>query len=141
MTWLYNNKPYTPEGLDPKDIHGFVYEIEDLDNGKKYIGKKSFWATKTLPVTKTRKRKKRLKVESDWRDYYGSSETLKEEVSTRGTERFKRTILRLCKTKSECSYYEAKYQFETDALISDEYYNDWISVRVRRAHLKTLLLD
>lgn len=133
--WLYNGKPYEPEELDPKEIYGFVYEILDLDNGKKYIGKKFFWRAKTLPITKTRKRRKRLKVESDWKDYYGSSEVLKEQVSTRGTDRFERTILVLCKTKAECTYYEAKYQFERDVLLRDDYYNDWISAKVRRAHL------
>lgn len=139
--WYYNNEPYQPESIDPKEIHGFVYEIEDLDTGMKYIGKKGFWFSKTLPITKTRKRRKRLKVESDWKDYYGSGERILEEVSSKGKDRFKRTILRLCKTKAECTYYEAKFQFERDVLLRDDYYNDWISAKVRRAHLKTLLLD
>ena len=139
--WIYEGEPYDPEELDPKELYGFVYEIEDLDNGMKYIGKKLFWRSKVLPVTKTRKRKKRLKVESDWRDYYGSSEVLTEEVQTRGKDRFKRTILRLCKTKAECTYFEAKYQFERDVLLRDDYYNGWISARVRKSHLRGLLLD
>lgn len=139
--WLYEGNPYEPEELNPKEICGFVYEIEDLDNGKKYIGKKQFFASKKLPANKTRKRAKRLKVVSNWKDYYGSSKVLTEEVEARGKGRFKRTILRICKTKAECSYYEAKYQFEFDVLLSEDYYNDWISVRVRRAHLKALLLN
>lgn len=139
--WYYNNEPFQPEELDPKQIYGFVYEIEDLDTGMKYIGKKLFWFNKTLPITKTRKRRKRLKVESDWKDYYGSGERILEEIASRGKDRFKRTILRLCKTKAECTYYEAKYQFERDVLLRDDYYNDWISAKVRRAHLRTLLLS
>lgn len=139
--WYYNEEPFEPENLDPKEIHGFVYEIEDLDTGMKYIGKKGFWFKKTLPITKTRKRRKHLQVESDWKDYYGSGERLLAEVNERGADRFKRTILRLCKTKAECTYYEAKYQFEKDVLIRDDYYNDWISAKVRRNHLKTLLSE
>jgi hypothetical protein len=139
--WEYNGEPYNPEDLDPKELYGFVYEIEDLDNGMKYIGKKFFWFSKILPVTKKRKRRQRLKVESDWRDYYGSSENLSEEVKQRGKERFKRTILRLCKSKAECTYFEAKYQFEKDVLLREDYYNGWISARVRKSHLKTLLIE
>ena len=39
MTWIYNGKDYEPNDLDPKKVHGFVYEITNLENGKKYIGK------------------------------------------------------------------------------------------------------
>jgi hypothetical protein len=139
--WEYNGEPYNPEDLDPKELYGFVYEIEDLDNGMKYIGKKFFWFSKILPVTKKRKRRQRLKIESDWRDYYGSSENLSEEVKQRGKDRFKRTILRLCKSKAECTYFEAKYQFEKDVLLREDYYNGWISARVRKSHLKALLIE
>ena len=133
--WYYEDKLYEDT---PEEYQGFVYQITEIESGKKYIGKKFFWRAKTLPITKTRKRKKRLKVESDWKTYYGSSEVLKEQVSTRGTDRFERTILVLCKTKAECTYYEAKYQFERDVLLRDDYYNDWISAKVRRAHLRGL---
>lgn len=135
MAWIYKNKEYDPKNLDPKVIYGFVYEITNLDNRRKYIGKKFFWATKTYQ--KNLKRKKR-KVESDWRDYYGSSDMLLEDLVDIGKERFDRRILKLCKTKSECAYFEAKYQFENKVLESEEYYNSWIMVKVRKAHLTKL---
>jgi hypothetical protein len=135
MAWIYKNKEYDPKDLDPKVIYGFVYEIINLDNNRKYIGKKFFWATKTYQ--KNLKRKKR-KVESDWRDYYGSSDMLLEDLADIGKERFDRKILKLCKTKSECAYFEAKYQFENKVLESEEYYNSWIMVKVRKAHLTKL---
>jgi hypothetical protein len=137
MGWIYKNKEYTPptEELDPKKIHGFVYEIENLDTGMKYIGKKSFFRTKYFQKNKKRKRKL---VESNWQEYYGSSERLLEDIASDSTDQFQRTILRLCKTKSECSYFEAKYQFERGVLESDEYYNAWIMVKVRRSHLTKL---
>ena len=53
-----------------------------------------------------------------------------------GHENFQRKILHLCKTKGECSYLEAKEQFNRSVLESDEYYNTWIMVRVRKSHIK-----
>jgi len=132
---MYRNKVYVPKNLDPKLLYGFVYEITNKDNGKKYIGKKFFWSIKSYQKNKKRKKKK---VESDWRDYYGSSELLLEDLNKIGVEQFDRKILRLCKTKSECAYFEAKYQFDYKVLESDEYYNSWIMVKVRKAHLNRL---
>ena len=74
-------------------------------------------------------------VDSDWKTYHGSNLELNEQVKANGDGGFTRTILKLCKSKSECSYWEAKYQFEYDVLLSDEYYNSWISVRVTKKHL------
>ena len=133
--WIYEDKIYNlPEGCTSKTMYGFVYQIQDRTSGKKYIGKKFFWARKTRQV---KGKKKKYLGESDWRGYYGSSERLLLEVN-KDKSRFKREILRLCKTKSECAYFEAKLQFEHDVLLSDEYYNDWIMVKVRAAHLKKL---
>lgn len=135
MTWLYEGKPYEPEELDPKKIYGFVYLIENLETSKKYIGKKLLFSSKTRQVNK---KKKRYKAESDWKSYYGSSESLLKDVAKFGKDKFKRTILYLCATRAECSYLEAREQFERGVLLSDNYYNSWISVRVRQAHLKGL---
>lgn len=131
--WYYNNQPFTET---PEEFQGFVYQITELDTGKKYIGKKFFWKPKTLPITKTRKRRVKTRVESDWRDYYGSSQEVKLLVEEKGTEKFKREILRLCETKGECSYYEAKLQFEKDVLLSDEYYNEFIGCKIHAKHVK-----
>ena len=133
MTWLYKDLPFTDT---PEEFQGFVYQITELDTGKKYIGKKFFWRPKTLPVTKTRKRRVKTRVESDWRVYYGSSQEVKLLVEEKGTEKFKREILRLCETKGECSYYEAKLQFEKDVLLSDEYYNEFIGCKIHAKHVK-----
>jgi hypothetical protein len=134
MTWYYEGKPFDPALI--KDNEAFVYVIENLHNGRKYIGKKLFTKAKTKPKTKKRRRVQRLRVESDWQEYYGSNRELIEDVEKTGTDKFKRTILRLCRRKGEASYYEAKYIFETDAVLLDEYYNVWCSVRVRNTHLK-----
>ena len=131
--WHYNGKEYDET---PEEYQGFVYMITELDTGKKYIGKKFFWKPKTLPITKSRKRRVRTRVESDWRTYFGSSKEVQPLVESKGNSNFKREILRLCKTKGECSYYEAKEQFERNVLLSDEYYNEFIGCKIHSRHLK-----
>ena len=131
MQWHYQGKEFIPpEDFSSDDYYGFVYLITNQTTGKMYIGKKFFWSKKTLPITKTRKRRKRLLVESDWKKYYGSNIHLKEEVETQGNEMFHREILHLCKTKGECAYMEAKEQFDRDVLINDKYYNGIINCRI-----------
>ena len=130
--WYYNNELYD---TTPEDFQGFVYEITELDTDKKYIGKKNFWKPKILPITKKRKRRVRTRVESDWKQYYGSSNEVCKLVEEYGTEKFRREILRLCKTKGEMSYHEAKLQFEKDVLLSDEYYNNFIGCKIHSKHL------
>lgn len=133
--WYYNGEPYeTPS----PDNQGFVYCITELDTGKKYIGKKFFWKPKILPVNKTRKRRVKTVVESDWKKYYGSSKEVQALVEAKGVDNFKREILQLCATKGECSYWEAKLQFQYDVLLSDEYYNEFIGCKIHSAHIKGL---
>ena len=131
--WYYEDKEFDKT---PEEYQGFVYRITELDTGKKYIGKKFFWKPKTLPITKTRKRRVKTRVESDWRKYFGSSKEVQTLVEEKGEGNYKREILRLCKTKGECSYYEAKLQFEYDVLLSDEYYNEFISCKIHSKHIK-----
>jgi hypothetical protein len=128
--WLYNGQIVDSELLD--EFLGFVYIITNLTNNKKYIGKKLLKRTKTRQV---KGKKKRSLVESDWKTYYGSNKTLQENVESLGIHNFKREILRLCKGKGECNYYEAKEQFGVDILNNQEYYNDWIQCKIHRKHL------
>lgn len=130
--WTYNNEQYEST---PEEYQGFVYEITELDTGKKYIGKKNFWKPKILPKTKSRKRKTRTRVESNWRSYFGSNQYVQELVERKGSKGFSREILKLCKTKGEMSYYEAKLQFENDVLLNDLYYNKIISCKIHQKHL------
>ena len=138
MTWLYNNQPV--ETL-PEDCVGFVYMITNVTNERKYIGKKLAKFSKTTQRTVklkngTKKKKKiRTKVESDWQDYYGSSPELTKDVESIGKDNFKREILYYCKSKSECSYIEAREQFSRRVLESKDYYNGHIQVRVHGSHI------
>ena len=133
--WYYNEKPFNET---PEAYQGFVYEVVELDTGMRYIGKKNFWKPKVLPITKTRRRRVRTRVESDWRKYYGSSEKVISLVESKGEKKFKRIILRLCKTKGEMSYFEAKLQFENDVLLNDKYYNEFIGCKIHSRHLGDL---
>lgn len=114
--WMYENKPY--HGSDFKQYAGFVYIIENLKTGHKYIGKKTFWAKR-----RDRKTRRRKIVESSWRYYWGSSEQLKKDIEIYGKKNFSRRILRLCKTKKEMSYWELKEQVVRDVLVDESYYN------------------
>ena len=135
MTWLYRNEPYDPAEVDPKKVYAFVYQIEDLDTGRLYIGKKVMFFKGFKSV---KKKRKRILKESDWREYYGSSDVLNEEVAKRGASRFKRTILHFCPNKAVANYLEAMEQFKFNAILDDRYYNEQIRVRVTRSQLKAL---
>ncbi len=127
MTWTYQGKEV--EEL-PQDVVGFVYIITNTTNDRQYIGKKLAQFSRSRPPLKGKKNKRRTKVESDWRDYYGSSDELNEDIVQLGKDSFKREILFYCYSKSELSYIEAREQFNYKVLESDKYYNGHIRVRV-----------
>lgn len=137
--WYYNNEPITEL---PENTIGFVYLITNLVSGRKYIGKKlaKFSRTKYQTVTLkngTKKRKKiKSKIDSDWLEYYGSSDALTADIEKLGKENFKREILYLCDSKALCSYIEAREQFSNRVLESDDWYNGNIMVRVHGNHIK-----
>jgi len=135
MTWHLNGREYNPEEDVLKEYVGFVYLITDRSNNKKYVGKKFFWSTRKLPPLKGTKRKRKVTKQSDWQTYYGSSEELKLLVETKGGNAYYREILHLCKTKGECSYMEAKEQFDRDVLLRDDYYNAFIGCKINAKHL------
>jgi hypothetical protein len=129
---------YKGEVVDqlPEDCVGFVYIITNLTNQKKYIGKKLAKFAKirykmhTQKNGKKVKKKIRSKVDSDWQQYYGSSDALTKDIEELGTDKFTREILFYCYNKSQLSYVEAREQFTHKVLESDEYYNGHIRVRV-----------
>ncbi len=130
MIWTYKNNNIP---VDLSEYIGFVYLITNLQTNRKYIGKKllKFKKTKTI-----KGKKKKLLIDSDWRTYWGSNDELKKDVKSLGEINFKREVLIFCKSKGELSYFELKEQIVQGALESDEYYNSWIMVRVRKDHLK-----
>jgi hypothetical protein len=139
MVWLYESK--LVDQL-PEDCVGFVYLITNNLTGRKYIGKKLAKFSKTtykvvkLKNGNKKKKKIRSKIDSDWQLYYGSSPELTKYIELLGIKNFSREILYYCKSKSECSYIEAREQFARKVLESDDYYNGHIQVRVHGSHIK-----
>ena len=139
MVWLYESKQVDQL---PEDCVGFVYLITNTLTGRKYIGKKLAKFSKTtykvvkLKNGNKKKKKIRSKIDSDWQLYYGSSPELTKDIEKLGIENFSREILYYCRSKSECSYIEAREQFARKVLESDDYYNGHIQVRVHGSHIK-----
>ena len=135
--WYYQNKEFTSEMIG--DHIGFVYIITDKSNDKKYVGKKLFKSKRRLPPLKGKTRRRTKVVESDWMDYFGSSEEVKMLVEEHGRDNFYREILHLCDTKGVMSYLEAKEQFDRNVLLDDSYYNGIIQCKIHRSHVKNLI--
>lgn len=125
--WIYNRKKVTEL---PEDCEAFVYLITNNQNGMKYIGKKLAKFKTTKPPLKGKKNKRRGTKESDWRTYWGSNDHLKADVEKLGEDNFTREILYFCTSRGIASYLEAKEQFDREVLLTDDYYNGIINVRV-----------
>ena len=136
--WTYNNKVLSelPEGCE-----AFVYLITNTTNGRMYVGKKLAKFKTTKPPLKGKKNKRRGTKESDWRDYWGSSDNLQADVLELGEDKFTRQILHICPSRGVASYLEAKEQFDRNVLLTDDYYNGIINVRVGGSKILREALD
>ena len=138
MSWLYENQ--TIEVL-PEDCIGFVYLITNTLSGRKYVGKKLAKFSKTtykvvkLKNGKKKRKKIKSKIDSDWQQYYGSNIELNKDIEQLGSKNFTREILYYCRSKAECSYVEAREQFNRKVLETKDYYNGHIQVRVHGSHI------
>lgn len=124
MFWIYQKGKI--ESLDdfPKGAFGFIYEIEHLPTGKKYIGKKQLRFTRKLPPLKGQKRWRKVEKESDWLKYTGSHTFLKEIRKENRYDELRREILLICFTKKILTYNELKYQMMFEVLEESSYLND-----------------
>ena len=107
--WLYDEVPFTSDDIG--DNFGFVYKITNLTNGRAYLGRKVFWFHR-----KPRGKKRKVKSESDWKKYYGSSDELKDDIKLLGVENFQREILSLHKTKGKTNFAETEALFKNNVL-------------------------
>ena len=128
--WLYNNIEFTEDMIG--DSFGFIYEITNLLDNRKYVGKKFFTRAGTKQI---KGKKKKVRLSSGWENYWSSSKELQEDVKKLGEANFVRKILYLCKSRSECSYRETKEIFIRDALLTTDYYNSWVSCKIHKAHV------
>ena len=107
--WYYDENPFESDNIE--DYFGFVYLIFNKINLRKYVGRKYFWQFRT-----PRGKKRKVKSESDWKNYYGSCPELKEDIDKLGRENFSRTILSLHKTKGKTNYEETRQLFINNVL-------------------------
>jgi len=120
--WRYLDEDFNSDDIG--DYFGFVYHITNLSNGRAYLGRKYFWSFRTPPG-----KKRKQKIESDWKNYYGSCPELKEDVKKFGKQNFKREIISLHKTKGQVNYEETRQLFIHNVLTesmedgSPMYYN------------------
>lgn len=111
---------------------GFIYIITCRITGKKYIGKKQMVTVKKRPPLKGKTKKRHQQVETDWRIYTSSCRELNEDIIRYGHHNFIFEILQFCESKFALAYNEAKIQFKEEVLLSEEYYNGIINLRVSR---------
>jgi len=130
--WIFNGHPFLSEDIN--DNFGFVYRITNLLNGKEYIGRKYFWQ-----LRKPRGGGRRVKSESNWKKYYGSSDLLNAERSEAGSNTFfRREILSVHATKGRTNYEETRQLFLNNVLSESlddgtpKYYNSNILGRYYR---------
>ena len=132
--WTYKGKEIGDDEV--VGYAAFVYIITNLENNKKYIGKKIFTSVRRQKV-KGKKRRKKVQKESNWKSYFGSNLALIADVDRLGKDKFEREIVKLCKTRGTASYWEAKLQMQHEVLENpDKFYNEWIMVKVHRSHIK-----
>ena len=135
--WLYQDKEFKIEQA-PEGAIGFVYLITDKTNNKKYVGEKLLFSKRKLPPLKGKTRKRTKIIETDWKTYYGSSETVTKLLEEHGKENFHREILHFAFNKSELHYLETVEIVERKALLSDEYYNGIVNCRIHHSGLSRL---
>ena len=109
---------------------GFIYEICNTVTNKKYIGKKQCISKLKRKPLKGRKNKRIELRESDWKVYTGSSNELNADIEKYGKDKFRFTILHFCGSKWELGYREIKEQIHRDVILSQEYYNGILNVRI-----------
>ena len=134
--WTYLGKTFESE--DILDYYGFIYRITNTTNGHDYIGRKYFTTIKKRPPLKGKKNKRRETVETDWKDYWGSSARLVEDMARLGKDKFTREIIHLCKSRGETNYMEAYYQFKEGVLLKENNYNGIIQIKLGKGSVKDL---
>jgi len=125
--WVINEGVYVHENM-----FGFIYEITNKTNGKKYIGKKQCSRRVKRKPLKSKTRNRIDHKESDWKTYTSSSKELNEDIQKYGIENFEFRIIKVCGSKWELAYYEAKLQFENEVLLNSNFYNGVINLRIGR---------
>jgi hypothetical protein len=137
--WIYNGKSFESEDIN--EYYGFIYRITNTVNGFDYVGRKYFKTIKKRPPLKGKKNKRRETVETDWKEYWGSSARLVEDMARLGKDKFTREIIHLCKSRGETNYMEAYYQFKEGVLLKENNYNGIIQIKLGKGSVKDLIIN
>ncbi len=134
--WVYDGREFTSDDIG--DFYGFVYRITNLVTGHDYVGRKYFKTIQKLKPLKGFKRKRKSVKETNWKEYWGSSNRLTTDIEELGLENFKREIICLCESRGDTNYMEAKIQFDEEVLLNPENYNGIIAVKIGVGSVKNL---
>ena len=142
ITWTYESQPIENISDMPVRTYGFVYEVEHIPSGRRYLGKKVLYfernkrlGIRALAALKEERKlkgiggrtplKQKVVTESDWKTYYGSQKEILHLVKEGKTTDFRRKILRYVRDKKQLTYFECKYLFINEVLeTSNKYIND-----------------
>ena len=134
--WTYLGKAFESE--DISEYYGFIYRITNTVNGHDYVGRKYFTTIKKRPPLKGKKNKRRETIETDWKEYWGSSPRLLADIEQLGKDKFTREIIHLCNSRGETNYMEAYYQFTEGVLLREDNYNGIIQIKLGKNSVKDL---
>ena len=134
--WTYLGKPFESEDINT--YYGFIYRITNTVNGHDYVGRKYFTTIKKRPPLKGKKNKRRETIETDWKEYWGSSPRLLADIEQLGKDKFTREIIHLCSSRGETNYMEAYYQFTEGVLLREDNYNGIIQIKLGKNSVKDL---
>ena len=104
-----------PVLMEPSNYTGFIYAIYDKVMGQGYIGKKHFHSFQQS-----------RKVESDWKSYMSSSNTLKTIFQVRPKDEFDFICLEMYTNRGDLSYAETWSMIHARVLESNAWYNGGI---------------
>ena len=98
-------------------MNHYVYEITNLINGKKYIGKRSC----ECPIKEDK--------------YMSSGAYLKKDIKKYGIENFNKKVLVICDNENMVSELEYYFILKRNAIARDDYYNEYLCpVKIDLSH-------
>lgn len=98
-------------------MNHYVYEITNLINGKKYIGKRSC----ECPIKEDK--------------YMSSGAYLKKDIKKYGIENFNKKVLAICDNENMVSELEYYFILKRNAIARDDYYNEYLCpVKIDLSH-------
>ena len=135
INWFYQGKEIKSINDCEPNALGFIYEITNLSNNKRYLGRKTI----RKPNYTSGINKGKSKGNYVFTTYCGSSKSLLEDIKRGNT--YKKEIIRWCYSKAELTYYESQAIYCSDSLIREDFYNFWCKSTVYSRHLNSAKKD